>query len=64
MADTCTSLAHHLTDLLAQLTANNNNPEETWQHVELTAQNLANRLRVKDNPGWYQLSSVFIHPFL
>jgi len=45
---TCTQCARKLGDLVAQLPVND--IEETWKEVELTAQQLANGLRVRDGP--------------
>jgi hypothetical protein len=42
----CSTLAIRLGDLLAQLSAHPSS--QSWRDVELTAQDLANRLRVKD----------------
>jgi hypothetical protein len=52
-----TSLARHLDALLAQLPAKSPN---SWQDIELTAQNLANCLRVKDAAGQFEHSIVFL----
>jgi hypothetical protein len=46
-----TTLARHLDALLAQLPPKSSN---SWQDVELTAQNLANCLRVKDAAGQFE----------
>ncbi|OJA21616.1 hypothetical protein AZE42_01687 [Rhizopogon vesiculosus] len=45
---TCAQCARKLGDLVAQLPVND--IEETWKEVELTAQQLANGLRVRDGP--------------
>jgi len=46
---TCAQCARKLGDLVAQLPVSN--IEETWEEVELAAQQLANGLRVRDDPG-------------
>lgn len=48
MSLTCAQCARKLGDLVAQLPVND--IEETWKEVELTAQQLANGLRVRDGP--------------
>ncbi|KAG1756831.1 uncharacterized protein EDB91DRAFT_1094661 [Suillus paluster] len=48
MTLTCAQCARKLGDLVAQLPVND--IEETWKEVELTAQQLANGLRVRDGP--------------
>ena len=49
MSLTCAQCARKLGDLVAQLPVND--IEETWKEVELTAQQLANGLRVRDGLG-------------
>ncbi|KAG2368500.1 hypothetical protein BDR07DRAFT_1477985 [Suillus spraguei] len=48
MSLTCAQCARKLGDLVAQLPVND--IEETWKEVELTAQQLANGLRIRDGP--------------
>lgn len=48
MSLTCAQCARKLGDLVAQLPVND--IEETWKEVELTAQKLANGLRIRDGP--------------
>ncbi|KAH7930821.1 hypothetical protein BV22DRAFT_1101534 [Leucogyrophana mollusca] len=48
MDSDCAQCAEKLGELLSQLPVNNNG--QTWRDIELTAQSLANQLRVRDTP--------------